>query len=86
MRNKLLIRFIFSLDALRPPGVNVCRRFRREIFAALVDGTLQLEIGGRYTLDEVEIAHAALEERRQLGKSVLLIASPPTIASGPAGL
>ena len=44
-----------------------------EIFAALEDGTLRLDISGRYTLDEVEIAHAALEERRQLGKSVLLV-------------
>ena len=54
-------------------GATVQRR-ADEIFAALEDGTLQLEISGRYTLDEVEIAHAALEERRQLGKSVLLVA------------
>jgi NADPH2:quinone reductase len=53
-------------------GATVQRR-ADDIFAALEDGTLQLEISGRYTLDEVEIAHAALEDRRQLGKSVLLI-------------
>ena len=45
-----------------------------EIFAALEDGTLSLDISARYTLDQVEIAHAALENRRQLGKSILLIA------------
>ncbi len=45
-----------------------------EIFAALEDGTLRLDISARYNLDQVEIAHAALENRRQLGKSILLIA------------
>ena len=45
-----------------------------DIFAALEDGALRIEISGRYTLDEVEIAHAALEERQQLGKSILVIA------------
>jgi NADPH:quinone reductase-like Zn-dependent oxidoreductase len=45
-----------------------------KIFAAIRDGALDAEITGRYTLDRVEIAHAALEERRQLGKSILLIA------------
>lgn len=54
-------------------GETVQRR-ADEIFAALEEGTLSLEISGRYTLDEVEIAHAALEERRQHGKSVLRIA------------
>lgn len=54
-------------------GATVQRR-ADEIFAALQDGTLHIEIGGRYTLDEVEIAHEALEGRRQLGKSILLIA------------
>jgi NADPH2:quinone reductase len=54
-------------------GATVQRR-ADDIFAAIEDGTLGLEISGRYTLDEVEAAHAALEDRRQLGKSVLLIA------------
>ena len=53
-------------------GATVQRR-ADEIFAALADGTLTLEISGRYTFDEVEAAHAALEGRSQLGKSVLLI-------------
>jgi NADPH2:quinone reductase len=64
-------------------GATVQRR-ADEIFAALEDGTLRLEIRRRHTLDEVEVAHAALEERRQLGKSILVI-TPPAIASGPAG-
>lgn len=54
-------------------GATVQRR-ADEIFAALEDGTLRLEISGRYTLDEVEIAHSALEDRRQLGKSIVQIA------------
>jgi NADPH2:quinone reductase len=29
--------------------------------------------GGRYTLDNVEAAHEALESRRQLGKPVMTI-------------
>lgn len=53
-------------------GATVQRR-ADDIFAALEDGSLRLEIGGRYSLDEVETAHGALEERRQLGKSILLI-------------
>ena len=53
-------------------GATVQRR-ADEVFAALTDGSLRLEISGRYTLDEVEIAHAALEERRQVGKSILII-------------
>ena len=53
-------------------GATVQRR-ADEIFAALEDGSLRLEISGRYTLGEVETAHAALEERRQPGKSILLI-------------
>jgi NADPH:quinone reductase len=44
-----------------------------DIFAALEEGALRIAISGRYTLDEVEAAHAALEDRRQLGKSVLVI-------------
>jgi len=50
------------------------QRRAEEIFAALEDGTLRLDISARYTLDQVEIAHAALENRRQLGKAILLIA------------
>ncbi|WP_345815784.1 quinone oxidoreductase [Paraburkholderia sp. PREW-6R] len=44
-----------------------------EIFAALQDGSLKIEISGRFTPDRVEEAHEALEARRQLGKSVMMI-------------
>jgi NADPH:quinone reductase len=53
-------------------GATVQRR-ADEIFTALQDGTLKVEISGRYTLDNVEAAHEALESRRQLGKSVMTI-------------
>lgn len=41
------------------------------VFAALLDGSLSLPIAARYTLDDVEAAHAGLEERRVVGKAVL---------------
>ncbi|MGE5465659.1 MAG: quinone oxidoreductase family protein [Methanocella sp.] len=44
-----------------------------DIFAALIDGSLKIEIAGRYTLDNVEEAHAALEERRMVGKPVMTV-------------
>jgi NADPH2:quinone reductase len=44
-----------------------------EVFAALVDGSLTIAISAHYAFDQVEAAHAELEERRQLGKSVLMI-------------
>jgi len=48
------------------------------IFAAVADGSLAFRIAGRYTLDDVELAHARLEGRRQIGKAVLRL---PTIAT-----
>ncbi|WP_144143523.1 quinone oxidoreductase family protein [Paraburkholderia sp. BCC1884] len=42
-----------------------------DVFAAIRQGALRVEINGRYTLDNVEAAHAALEERRQSGKAVM---------------
>lgn len=47
------------------------RRRAAAVFAALLDGRLRLEIGARHTLASVEAAHAALEERRAIGKAVL---------------
>jgi NADPH2:quinone reductase len=44
-----------------------------EVFAGLLDGTLHVKLDRRYTFDDVEEAHAALEERRQIGKAVLAI-------------
>ena len=42
-----------------------------DLFCALIDGSLNISIAGRYTLDNVEEAHAAYEERRMVGKPVL---------------
>lgn len=53
-----------------PDGPTVRRR-AADIFGALLEGALSIEIAGRYSLDTVEEAHAALEERRVVGKPVL---------------
>jgi NADPH:quinone reductase len=47
------------------------QRRAEDLFGALADGSLRIGIAGRYTLDNVEEAHAALEERRMVGKPVL---------------
>ena len=41
------------------------------VFAALQDGSLSIDISGRYTLDNVEVAHEAYEQRQMTGKAVL---------------
>ena len=43
-------------------------------FAGLLDGSLTITVSGRYTLDNVERAHEALEGRGVVGKPVLAIA------------
>ena len=55
------------------PDAVTTRRRADEIFAALLDGTLKIEVAGRYTLADVNEAHAALEDRRMIGKPVLVI-------------
>ena len=55
------------------PDAVTTRRRADEIFAALIDGTLKIEVAGRYTLADVNEAHAALEGRRMIGKPVLVI-------------
>jgi NADPH2:quinone reductase len=55
------------------PDAATTRRRADEIFAALLDGSLTIEIAGRYTLDNVADAHAALEERRMVGKPVMVM-------------
>jgi len=44
------------------------------VFEGLADGSLTVQIAGEYTFDDVELAHAALEDRRQIGKSLLRVA------------
>lgn len=45
----------------------------REVFAALDDGWLQIQIGGTYRLEDAASAHADLEGRRTTGKLLLTI-------------
>ena len=56
------------------PDAPTTRRRAADIFAALLDGTLKIEVAERYSLADVNEAHAALEERRMIGKPVLAIA------------
>ena len=50
------------------------RRRADDIFSALLDGSLELTIGGRFTFATVEQAHSALEDRHMIGKPLLTIA------------
>lgn len=43
-----------------------------EVFARVLDGTLQVNIAQRYPLEEVQRAHAELQARRTVGSSLLL--------------
>ncbi len=45
-----------------------------DLFAGLREGSLRVGIEREYTLDTVAKAHAALEERRSIGKSILRVA------------
>jgi NADPH2:quinone reductase len=48
------------------------------IFGALAGGSLRVDIAGRFGFEDVAEAHRALEERRSIGKSVLVV--DPSIA------
>jgi NADPH2:quinone reductase len=56
------------------PDAVTTRRRAADIFSALLNGSLKISIAGRYTLANVAAAHAALEERRMIGKPVLVVA------------
>ena len=43
-----------------------------DLFGAIVDGTLNIRIGGRYKLEEAAQAHTDLQARRTTGKLLLL--------------
>ena len=53
------------------PDAETIRRRSADIFGALAQRTITIEIAGHYTLDNVDEAHAALEERRLVGKAIL---------------
>ncbi len=56
------------------PDAETIRRRAADIFAALLHGSLSIEIAGRYALEEVERAHEELAGRRTVGKPILQIA------------
>lgn len=45
------------------------------VFAAILEGSLRIDIEGRYSMDEVQKVHARIEAREQIGKSVMRIGS-----------
>jgi NADPH2:quinone reductase len=55
------------------PDAQTIRWRAASIFEALLDGALSVAIAGRYSFNEVEKAHEALEERRAIGKPILEI-------------
>jgi len=42
-----------------------------DIFSAMIDGSLSIQVSGRYGLDDVENAHEELESRKTIGKPIL---------------
>lgn len=58
-------------DYLADPAT--VQRRADDVFAAISEGSLSIEIAGRYTLDDIEDAHARIEGREQIGKSVLYL-------------
>lgn len=53
-------------------GVTVQRR-ADAVFAAILEGSLNIEIEGRYRMEDVQAVHARIEAREQIGKSVMCI-------------
>jgi NADPH2:quinone reductase len=49
----------------------IVQRRADDVFAAFLDGSLKIPIAARYTLGNVEQAHALIEGREQIGKAVL---------------
>jgi NADPH:quinone reductase len=52
----------------------IIRRRAADIFDGLLDGSLSIDIGGQFTMDDVETAHHELESRRNVGKPIMKIA------------
>ena len=59
-----LMAYVASTEELRACAA--------EVFARVLDGTLQVTIAQRYPLDEVQRAHAELQARRTVGSSLLV--------------
>ena len=57
-------------------GATVQRR-ADAVFGALLEGSLDIAIEGRYKMEDVQRIHARLEAREQIGKSVMRIGGAP---------
>lgn len=53
-------------------GATVQRR-ANAVFAAILEGSLSVEIEGHYSLETVQQVHARIEARQQIGKAVLWV-------------
>lgn len=53
-------------------GATVQRR-ADAVFGAILDGSLRIDIEGRYAMHDVQQVHARIEAREQIGKSVMQI-------------
>lgn len=53
------------------PDAETVNRRAQEIFEALIDGSISIEIDEHYRMDDLERAHAKLEGRRMVGKPIL---------------
>lgn len=53
-------------------GPTVQRR-ANAVFAAMLEGSLTVDIAGHYTLETVQQVHARIEARQQIGKAVLWV-------------
>lgn len=53
------------------PDAQTVQRRADDVFGAVLDGSLELTVAEHVPFDDVAVAHAALEQRRQIGKAVL---------------
>ncbi len=59
------------------PDAGTVRTRAAALYAGLVDGTLSLSLGRHYTMEQIGLAHADVEERKTGGKPLLDIAVEP---------
>ncbi|HXP97403.1 MAG TPA: quinone oxidoreductase [Telmatospirillum sp.] len=55
------------------PDAETIRRRATDIFVAMLEGSVSIEIAGWYTFDDVERAHRDLENRHTVGKPLMKI-------------
>ena len=54
-------------------GAPIVQRRADAVFGALREGTLRIDVAARYALDDVQAAHARIENREQVGKAVVML-------------